>query len=68
MPVSGVMVGDPIKFIAAWVLFSFAAASIARNKNRSFFRWFIIGLLLGPFAALAVGLMKPGQGPDQGYN
>ncbi len=68
MTATGVMIGDPLKFIAAWVLFSFAAASIAKNKNRRVVLWFILGLVLGPFAALAVGLMKPGPGPDQGYN
>lgn len=67
MTASGVMVGDPIKFIAAWALFAFAAASIARGKNRSVPLWVILGLLFGPFAALAIGLMKPGPGPDQGY-
>ena len=29
--------------------------------------WFVIGLLAGPFAILALALMKPGPGPDQGY-
>ncbi len=61
------MIGPPFKFIAAWVLFCFAAASIAKGKNRSVLLWAVLGLLLGPFAALAVGLMKPGPGPDQGY-
>jgi len=32
-----------------------------------FFLWAILGLLIGPFAILAVGLIKPAPGADQGY-
>lgn len=68
MTVFGVLVGDPWKFIAAWCLFSFAAASLARGKNRSVLLWVVLGLIFGPFALLAIGMMKPGPGPDQGYD
>ena len=61
------MLVNPVKFIAACVLVCFAAASMARGKNRSVPLWVLLGLLFGPFALLAIGLMKPGPGPDQGY-
>jgi len=67
MTAPGIMLGNPVKFIAAWVLFCFAAASMAKGKNRSVLLWILLALLFGPFALLAIGLMKPGPGPDQGY-
>jgi hypothetical protein len=67
MTAIGVMIGNPLKFIAAWVLFCFAAASMAKGKNRNVWLWIVLGLLFGPFALLAIGMLKPGPGPDQGY-
>lgn len=57
-----------MELIAAWIIFGCAAASIAKGKNRSVVLWVILGLLIGPFALLAIALMKPGPGPDQGYD
>lgn len=49
------------------VIFAFAAATLAKGKNRNQILWFFGGLVLGPFAMLIVALLKPGPGPDQGY-
>ena len=68
MTAPGVMIGSPYELIAAWILFCFAAGSIAKGKNRSVLLWVALALLFGPFALLAIGLMKPGPGPDKGYN
>jgi len=57
-----------MEYLIIWAVFGFAAASLAKGKNRSVPLWFMIGLLLGPFAILIVALMKSGPGPDQGYN
>ena len=56
-----------MEFLIAWVLFGVAAGSLAKGKNRNVFLWAFIGLLLGPFALLVIALLKPGSGPDQGY-
>jgi len=54
-----------MELLIAWAVFSFAAASVAKGKNRNVFLWAGIGLLLGPFAILIVALLKPGQADDK---
>ncbi len=49
------------------IIFAFATASMAKGKNRNPVLWFFVGLVIGPFALLIVLVMKPGPGPDQGY-
>jgi len=39
-----------------WLLFGFAAMLIANSKSRSGCGWFILGLLLGPFALVVAAL------------
>lgn len=56
-----------MEYLLIWAIFGCAAYSIAKSKNRRAVLWFFIGLLTGPFAVLIVGVMKPGPGPDQGY-
>ena len=57
-----------MKYLIAWLVFPFAAASLARGKKRNVYLWGLLGLLLGPFAILIVALIKPAAGADQGYN
>jgi len=54
-------------YLIAWLVFPFAAASLARGKNRNVVVWALLGLLLGPFEILIVALIKPAPGADQGY-
>lgn len=56
-----------MEYLILWGVFGFAAASMAKSKNRHAVLWFFIGLLIGPFAILILGIIKPGPGPDQGY-
>lgn len=56
-----------MEYLIAWVVFGAAAGSIAKGKDRSVVLWVILGLLIGPFALLAIALMKPGPAADQGY-
>ena len=57
-----------MEYLFAWLAFGAAAGSVAKGKNRNIVLWVIIGLLTGPFALLAIAIMKPGPGPDQGYS
>lgn len=57
-----------MEFVIAWALFAFASYSFAKSKNRNPILWAVIGLLIGPFAMLAIALMKPGAGPDVDYD
>ena len=57
-----------MKYLFAWAMFGVAAASLAKGKNRNIPLWVILGLLIGPFALLAIALMKPAPGADQGYD
>ncbi len=56
-----------MEFLIAWIVFGVAAASLAKGKNRSVALWVVIGLLIGPFALLIIGLMKPAPGANKGY-
>ena len=56
-----------LEFLLIPAIFGFAAASMAKGKNRRPALWFVIGCLTGPFALVAILVMKPGPGPDQGY-
>ena len=57
-----------MEYLILWAVFGFAAASMAKGKNRHAVLWFIVGLLTGPFAVLIIAMMKPGPGRDQGYH
>ncbi|AMV71560.1 hypothetical protein [Desulfuromonas sp. DDH964] len=56
-----------MEFLIIPVVFGFAAASVARGKNRNPYLWFALGLVTGPFALVALVVMKAGPGEDQGY-
>jgi hypothetical protein len=43
-------------YFAIWVLCGIASSYIAGQKNKSSGLWFVLGILLGPFALLMVGL------------
>ena len=57
-----------MEYLVAWLVFPFAAASLAKGKKRNVYLWASLGLLLGPFAILIVALIKPAPGADEGYN
>jgi len=40
-----------------WIICGIAAAVVASSKDRSGLGWFLLGMLLGPFALLMVGFM-----------
>ena len=40
-----------------WLLFAIFSAVIANSKHRNAIGWFFLGLLFGPFALFAVGVM-----------
>lgn len=41
-----------------WALFAFFSGAIASAKKRSFFGWFLLGLLFGPFGLLVAFFPK----------
>jgi len=57
-----------MEFLFAWIAFGAAAAALAKGKNRNVVRWVAVGLLIGPFALLIIGMLKPAPGADQGYS
>lgn len=48
-----------MEYLIAWFVFSCAAFSVAKRKNRNAFLWAGVGILLGPFAVLIVALLEP---------
>lgn len=57
-----------MEYLLLWIVFGFAAASLAKGKNRNIYLWFMIGILTGPFGILICALLKPAAGADQGYD
>lgn len=55
-----------MEYLIGWLVFSAAAASIAKGKNRNVFLWAGLGILLGPFAILIVAMMGPAPPKDEG--
>ena len=39
-----------MEIVLIWFLFGLVAAIIANSKGRGVFGWFVLGILLGPFA------------------
>jgi len=57
----------PLQLLIVPIVFAFAAAAMAKGKNRSQPLWFVLGFLTGPIALVLVLVLKPGPGEDQGY-
>lgn len=49
------------------IMFCVGAGLVAKGKNRNILGWSLAALVIGPFALLILALIKPGPGPDQGY-
>jgi hypothetical protein len=56
-----------MEFLILPAIFGFAAAIMAKGKSRNVVLWVLIGLVIGPFALLILGMIKPGPGANQGY-
>jgi len=56
-----------MQYLVFWLIFPYAAYTIAKSKDLNTTLWIVIGLLLGPFALLAVALAKPGPNADTRY-
>ena len=59
---------DYMSYLIAYVLFACAAFSLAKGKNRNPVVWVAVSLVIGPFALLIVGLMKPLPGANPDYH
>ncbi len=57
---------DQLLFV--WVVFGAAAASMAKSKGRNIYLWIALGLLVGPFAVLAIAMMKSTDTGDKSYD
>lgn len=64
----GIMIGDAMEYFAGWLIFPFAAYSLAKGRNRNANLWFCIGILLGPIAVLVLAMMKPVPGAETDYH
>lgn len=50
-----------MEYVLIWCLFGFVAAIIASTKGRSGCGWFLLGILLGPFALVIAFLPSMAQ-------
>jgi hypothetical protein len=50
-----------MEYVLIWCLFGFVAAVIASTKGRSGCGWFLLGILLGPFALVIAFLPSMAQ-------
>jgi len=60
--------GVYMEYLLMWIVFACAAYSVAVSKGRNRYLWFGIGLLIGPFAVLALALMSIRPGEDNKIN
>jgi hypothetical protein len=51
--------------VVLWVFFGVVSASIATARGRSGVGWFLLGLLLGPFAPAVVALLPTAEANRQ---
>ena len=56
-----------MEFLLIPVVFAIGAGLVAKGKNRNVVLWVLISLVIGPFALLILGIIKPGPGPNQIY-
>lgn len=57
-----------MEYLIIWVLFGVASAVLAKDKGRSRPLWFILGLLIGPFAILIQVFLPTTSRGDQDYD
>ena len=50
---------DPKSFFVGWGTLSLINAGLAQGKNHSGLNWFLISLLLGPFATFLLVVVFP---------
>ena len=46
-----------IPFLIFWILCAFASGFIARRKNRDVTGWLLLGVVLGVFAVIMIGIL-----------
>ncbi|MCY4597918.1 MAG: hypothetical protein OXC19_24355 [Bryobacterales bacterium] len=66
-PYEGLVASGFVVFIAlllAWLVLALVTVNIAGSKRLSRNGWGILGLIFGPFALLAVLLVKPDRSPQ----
>jgi len=51
------MAGGPAPWFVGWGTLALINAGLAQGKNRSGLLWFLLSVLFGPFATLALVLM-----------
>lgn len=56
-----------MQYLVFWLIFPYAAHTMAKSKGLNPNLWAVIGLVLGPFALLGVALAKPGKDADPKY-
>ncbi|MFL6114856.1 MAG: antitermination protein NusB [Catenulispora sp.] len=48
---------------AGWFTLALVNAGLAQGKHRSGWNWFVVSLLLGPFATLLIVMVEPLEPP-----
>lgn len=56
-----------MEYIFFWLVFSCAAYSLAQGKGRNKKLWFVVGLLIGPFASLILAFLPSTSEADGDY-
>jgi uncharacterized membrane protein YdcZ (DUF606 family) len=57
------MRGQAPEFIVGWGTLALINAGLAQGKNRSGLAWFLVSLLVGPFATLIIVLLDKEKNP-----
>ena len=54
---------EPSSYFVGWGTQALINAGLAQSKNRSGLAWFLVSLLLGPFATFVVVVLDPVRKP-----
>jgi hypothetical protein len=52
-------------YVVGWGTLALINAGLAQAKSRSGFAWFLISLLVGPFATLSLVVLSPPEPPKK---
>jgi hypothetical protein len=55
-----------MRYVIIWIMCGIAASYVAGQKGKSSGDWFVLGILLGPFALLMVGLSPASPSKTEG--
>lgn len=58
---------DAMPIFVLWVIMACGAYAVAKGRGRNPRLWFVVSLVIGPFAVLIVAMLPLGPNAKKGY-